>query len=93
MNLKNCEDLNQDWDAERDGGALRLYVGASLDDDVGISARKIVDVAPHCGTLVLFNSRVMLHEVLATHRPRHAISAWIETRRPVLDAVTTMTRY
>ena len=74
-------DLNDDdWDTARDGGALRLYVGADPDDEVGTTARQTIDVAPHSGTLVLFNSREMLHEVLPTRRPRHAISAWIETR-------------
>ena len=75
-----CYLNDDDWDAERDGGALRLFVGTEAGDELGVTAKSHVDVAPGSGTLVLFNSRTMLHEVRPTRRPRHALSAWIETR-------------
>lgn len=72
-----------DWDMERDGGALRAYVGADTTDQEGNSARKIVDICPKGGTLVMFRSRVLLHEVLPAHRRRWALSVWIEEDFPV----------
>jgi hypothetical protein len=63
---------------ERDGGALRGYVGADPTDEAGDSAREVIDVCPRGGTLVLFRSRVLLHEVLPARRRRWALSVWIE---------------
>ena len=60
--------------------ALRLYPGAGPDDESGVTATMHVDVLPGRGTLVLFDSRTMLHEVRPTRRPRHALSAWLERR-------------
>lgn len=67
-----------DWDTDRDGGALRAYVGADSTDDEGHSARKIVDICPKGGLLVMFRSRVLLHEVLPAYKRRWALSIWIE---------------
>ena len=76
-----------DWDAERDGGALRAYIGADLADEEGDSAKQVVDICPKGGTLVMFRSRVLLHEVLPAHRRRWALSVWIEEDLPFeLDA-------
>lgn len=55
---------NRDW-READGGALRLH----LDD----GAR---DVAPVLDRLVVFLSERVEHEVLPTHAPRCAVTAW-----------------
>lgn len=62
--------LNDDWHAE-EGGALRLYVDAA-------SYR---DVLPAGGTLVLFLSAEIEHEVLPATRSRWSIAGWFR-RRP-----------
>jgi len=58
--------LNSDWRAE-DGGALRLAL-----PDGGHR-----DILPSAGRLVLFQSRLLWHEVLPAHEMRWALSAWI----------------
>eukprot|EP00750_Incisomonas_marina_P010043 INCI16224.2.p1 GENE.INCI16224.2~~INCI16224.2.p1 ORF type:complete len:286 (+),score=36.33 INCI16224.2:211-1068(+) len=51
--------LNEsDWDVERDGGGLRLYLGAEPDDDIGDSAKEVQVVNPVGGTLVVFDRYV-----------------------------------
>lgn len=71
--------LNQDWNTEDWGGQLRLY----FDDEnkekerVGCSAlANYVDVEPHNGTLVLFRSNQIPHEVLDTMKERVAVVGW-----------------
>lgn len=61
--------LNEDW-ATADGGALRLFM-----PDGG--AREIL---PEAGTLVVFKSRVVPHEVLPATRPRYSITGWLKCR-------------
>jgi SM-20-related protein len=58
------------WDPKKDGGFLRCYPRKS-----GTSSQ-IIDVAPSSGTLVLFNSRELEHEVLPTYRTRWALVGW-----------------
>ncbi|KAL1502943.1 hypothetical protein AB1Y20_011014 [Prymnesium parvum] len=57
--------LNEAW-SERDGGQLRAF-----DADGGF-----VDVPPRGGTLVLFHSEEVWHEVLATSSSRMCIVGW-----------------
>lgn len=61
--------LNQDWQAEQ-GGALRLY----LPDG---SSR---DVLPQAGSLLLFLSADMPHEVLPATRERLSLTGWFRRR-------------
>lgn len=61
--------LNVDWQAEQ-GGALRLY----LNDG---STR---DVLPQAGTLLLFLSADMPHEVLPASRERLSLTGWFRRR-------------
>jgi SM-20-related protein len=63
--------LNRDWQAE-DGGALRLYLPEG--------AREVL---PEGGTLVLFLSDEIEHEVLAARRERLSIAGWFRRREPV----------
>jgi SM-20-related protein len=56
--------LNPDW-TESDGGLLRLHL---------LSGPR--DVAPLLDRLVVFLSGSVEHEVLATHAPRWAVTAW-----------------
>lgn len=62
--------LNAGW-GERDGGELVLH-GA---DDV-----HLLTLAPRGGTLVLFMSADMPHEVLPAQRERWSIAGWFRTR-------------
>lgn len=97
--------LNQEW-TEADGGQLRMYVGGSDKSGSGgeeqnanqkhgdnhpPSDYSYHDVLPTGGTLVLFDSAAIPHEVLDTQRERLAVVGWYN--RPVdglADAVTTL---
>ena len=59
------------------GGRLRCYVGADSTDDDGATAVEVREVPPAAGTLVVFKSRELLHEVLPAHHRRMALSLWI----------------
>jgi SM-20-related protein len=61
--------LNPDWD-EQEGGQLRLF-----------TEEGVVEVLPECGTMVLFRSDIMEHEVVAATRNRFSIAGWFR-RRP-----------
>ena len=59
----------EEWDVERDGGALRLECAAT---------KQAVDVAPRGGTVVVFSSKDVWHEVLPTRREaRFALTLWV----------------
>lgn len=62
--------LNADWQ-EADGGLLRLYPG---------DGSRPVDVLPEAGTLALFMSHTLPHEVLPTVRTRYSFTGWFRTR-------------
>ncbi|WP_188035129.1 2OG-Fe(II) oxygenase [Pseudomonas sp. EZ-C24] len=61
--------LNQDWQPG-DGGELRMF----LDD------QRVHDVAPTAGTLVVFLSDDVPHEVLAAGRERLSLTGWFRRR-------------
>jgi SM-20-related protein len=58
--------LNQDWPIEA-GGELKLYDSNN---------QLLLTLPPIGGTLVLFMSADMPHEVLAAHRSRYSIAGW-----------------
>jgi SM-20-related protein len=60
--------LNADWPADA-GGALRLHLAAG-----------VRDIAPRAGTMVLFLSDEIEHEVLAASRERWSIAGWFRQR-------------
>ncbi len=68
------------WDCELDGGALRVYNSDHVKvDDVNFVVNRDdghADISPSPGTLVLFDSAVVSHEVMATYRSRAAIVGW-----------------
>ena len=68
--------LNDDvpW-APSDGGALRCYDGAPPT----ASDESFVDVLPESGSLVLFDSKSVWHEVLPTRRERACLVGWFRT--------------
>jgi len=55
------------------GGAFRAHASSA---DLGLD-KAYVDVMPGRGSLLLFRARDLPHEVLATHRPRYALSMWL----------------
>ena len=61
-----------DWSAD-DGGQLRLFIP---DGD----GEREVDVLPEGGTLVVFLSHEIPHEVLPTKRERFSLTGWFRTR-------------
>lgn len=61
--------LNTDWLPEQ-GGALRLY----------LTAGRELDVLPEAGTLVLFLSADLPHEVLPATRERLSLTGWLRRR-------------
>ncbi len=76
-----------DWDTATLGGALRLHVpapsgcaalqpGCAWRSDTDDNA--FVDVTPAAGTLVLFLSGAVEHEVMPCHAARVAITAWCQ---------------
>lgn len=61
--------LNDDWLAD-EGGALRLHLARDV----------TCDIFPRAGTLVLFMSSDILHEVLPATRTRMSIACWMRQR-------------
>lgn len=64
--------LNRGW-SERDGGALRLYLGDEAD--------RHLDLYPEAGTSLLFLAERFEHEVLPARRDRASLTGWFR-RRP-----------
>lgn len=62
--------LNEGWQPQ-DGGQLRLY----LPDEQG--GEQALDIAPTAGTLALFRSDIIEHEVLPVNRERYSITGWM----------------
>ena len=76
--------LNEGWQKEH-GGCLRLFTGGAgghegLDgpdgQDVGHASSSFVDVEPRAGTLVVFRSDEIVHEVLDTFARRLVVAGW-----------------
>ena len=72
--------LNDGWDVEAEGGALRLYPDAppAADTDEALPRGRHVDVPPEVGTVLLFRSQ-LLHEVRPNRsggRRRCALTMW-----------------
>lgn len=63
---------DSDWSAS-DGGQLRLFLPAD-------GAEQVIDVLPEGGTLVVFLSHGIPHEVLVTRRERFSLTGWFRTR-------------
>ena len=61
--------LNAQWQAE-EGGALRLYLADG----------EVRDVLPEAGTLVVFLSSDVPHEVLPANRDRLSLTGWFRRR-------------
>ena len=79
-----------EWEAAVDGGQLRVYSGTPLtetDEEAAAAAAaasaaaatdvQTFDVPPNAGTLVLFSSAAIWHEVLPTRRERLVVVGWL----------------
>ena len=58
-----------DWHADTDGGSLRIHAH---------KGGGACDVAPVAGSLVLFDSATVPHEVLKTNRQRTVLAIWLQ---------------
>ena len=79
------------WDKKKDGGVLRAYLPRQDQqshttkkrkrdsDKVDEEGCRIQDIIPRGGTLVLFDSASVEHEVLPTYRERWAVVGWFLT--------------
>lgn len=63
--------LNRGW-TEADAGHLRVYESRALD-----AAHR--DVAPRAGTIVVFKSDEVMHEVMRSHAERMCIVGWFNS--------------
>ena len=73
------EEHHRDWDSDRDGGVLRIYHHDYSNNTSSVAQHSFTDVPPNPGTLVLFDSAVIPHEVLETHRSRVCVVGWFGT--------------
>lgn len=67
--------LNPNWEASH-GGQLRLHRDSGKDTLPPGELPNFMDIEPKSGTLVLFRSDLIPHEVLDTHCERLAIVGW-----------------
>ena len=75
--------LNNDW-KESDGGYLRIHLDSGGDFLPQGEEPNYIDVEPEGGTLVLFKSDRIPHEVLDTNSERTAVVGWYN--RPYTSA-------
>jgi len=74
--------LNRDdWSPEKDAGQLRMHLDGGGDECPPGVKPNFIDVDPLGGTLVLFKSEAIPHEVLDTMSERFALVGWFN--RPV----------
>jgi len=66
---------DMEW-KQKDGGALRIHLDSGLDSLPVNEEPNYVDVTPNGGTLVLFKSEKIPHEVLDTKATRAAVVGW-----------------
>ena len=69
--------LNRDgWSPEIDAGQLRIHLDGGGDELPANTEPNFIDVDPLGGTLVLFKSEIIPHEVLNTNSERFALVGW-----------------
>jgi len=70
------------WNTSLDGGALRCFLGADDTDCEGTTATCVRDIAPVGGTLVVFDAKKVLHQVMPmiSDKRRVALTIWIESK-------------
>lgn len=75
--------LNHEW-TSKDGGCLRVHLDSGKDFIPHGEEPSFLDVEPRGGTLVLFKSDCIPHEVLDTTSERMAVVGWFN--RPLTSA-------
>lgn len=91
--LGGHENNAEPWNVEEDGGELRVYPRISLEDQqiringemknveghVGDPTGRTdyTDITPQEGTLVIFKSEAICHQVMKTNRKRLVVVGWI----------------
>ena len=75
------------WDPIDNAGQLRLHLDGGNDDrpPTNVVRPNYIDVNPLGGTLVLFKSEAIPHEVLNTNAERYALVGWYNRRVSVTD--------
>ena len=69
--------LNRDgWCPEKDAGQLRIHLDGGGDELAENAVPNFIDVDPLGGTLVVFKSELIPHEVLDTNSERFALVGW-----------------
>lgn len=72
--------LNENWKEEEEGGCLRIFPSPSSSSScfpAKSNSDRHIDIAPCYGTLIIFDSLRIEHEVLPAFRPRFALTAWL----------------
>lgn len=64
--------LNSEWQ-EKDGGELVIWEGPRRE-------RQLARIPPHGGTLVIFRSDSIFHEVLETRADRWSLTGWLRRK-------------
>lgn len=77
--------LNKDW-KEEDGGKLRMHFDGGGDEVPAGGEPNFLDCSPQGGTLVLFESDAVPHEVLDTQKERVAVVGWYNRPLSLSDA-------
>ena len=72
--------LNQKWE-EEDGGQLRVFEG----DSTHTQTRNFYDIKPEAGTLVIFPSDSVQHEVLQSKKERLVVVGWFNRKVSLTD--------
>jgi SM-20-related protein len=72
---------DETWNCQVDGGALRMHFDSGGDELPKDEEPNYQDIHPTGGTLVLFQSDAIPHEVLDTQKERMAVIGWYN--RPV----------
>jgi Rps23 Pro-64 3,4-dihydroxylase Tpa1-like proline 4-hydroxylase len=80
------DELRPCWDPERDGGALRVH-GREFASLTGSPVKVFAhdgevfsDIAPLAGSMLLFDSKKVPHEVMETRRNRVCLVGWFGAR-------------
>eukprot|EP00565_Helicotheca_tamesis_P006383 CAMPEP_0185730718 /NCGR_PEP_ID=MMETSP1171-20130828/10775_1 /TAXON_ID=374046 /ORGANISM="Helicotheca tamensis, Strain CCMP826" /LENGTH=156 /DNA_ID=CAMNT_0028399831 /DNA_START=477 /DNA_END=947 /DNA_ORIENTATION=+ len=81
--------LNEEW-GEEDGGQLRIHLDGGGDEAPPNTSPNYFDVQPQGGTLVLFKSDAIPHEVLNTNKERMVVIGWFNRAVTAAD-VTNLT--
>lgn len=78
---------NRDWDISIDGGALRIYGNENVKcrqaqekGEGRLQLDDYLDIVPERGTMVLFESEQVAHEVRPTERDRICVAGWFRHR-------------